>query len=811
MPAQQSTDPIKLEKYQKYLKELEDTYNSIRAKENEMLSLENERADTQKELGKLLELEVELVKKGISRRTKVYQNLLKERKLNEDNLELTKDRLKLLEDELDLEKQSIDNKKENAKLEEEAYKYAVERERKTRKIFELGRELLKQTVSIAKYTIEQDGAIKQTQLSMGNLTQNANEFYNTIVKTSSETALIGMQVKDLALIQGKYSEGLGRSVTLGEKGLKSISLIAKGTTLGSEGATDLAIAMDQFGINAQRSADYVQNVLDMSHDMGVNASVSVNNIVKSLKLAQKYNFKEGVKGAQQMAIAASKYKLDMEAVGGMAEKLFDIQGAIDMSAQLQVLGGEWSKMADPFKLMYQARNDMNGLYDSVVNATAGVAQFNKETGSFDVSPLEQHRIRKIAEQIGIPFENLLSTSRELAKFNQIKLNIASNITNKKDQELLTSLAQFNSKSGKWEVDFGNGPKEVSQITSNMIQVYDNQKATLEANAKNAQTLTDSWNNTILAFKSSIMPVIKPILDVLQSALVGVGKLFSEFSSTGKAIAGGLTLITGFVVKQLFNNIQWYNNGKTLAQGFNSYMSTNGDVGGNGGGIGGKTIMGGKFGKKAAMMGKGAGVAGLGLSVASMFTEKGSGADKALAIGGGALNTGIIGAELGTLIAPGIGTIIGGALGAIAGGIMGAYESGALGNEQQDYIMRPGQSAVPFSSKDTVMGFKPGGAVEQAILSNTNGSKMSSYVAPNYSNNIGNNNFNPQNSNSNIKFSDLNVNFKGKIELSSGNGNNSLDITSLLLDPTIKRELAKMVQEELRKSLGGGKLNASISN
>jgi len=35
----------------------------------------------------------------------------------------------------------------------------------------------------------------------------------------------------------------------------------------------------------------------------------------------------------------------------MADKLFDVEGAVDMSAQLQVMGGAWAKLADPFKLM----------------------------------------------------------------------------------------------------------------------------------------------------------------------------------------------------------------------------------------------------------------------------------------------------------------------------------------------------------------------------------------------------------------------------------------------------------------------------
>jgi hypothetical protein len=58
----------------------------------------------------------------------------------------------------------------------------------------------------------------------------------------------------------------------------------------------------------------------------------------------------------------------MDFAAGMSDKLWDIEG--DMSAQLQVMGGAWAKLADPFHLMYMARNDMKGLTEEIAIFTS---------------------------------------------------------------------------------------------------------------------------------------------------------------------------------------------------------------------------------------------------------------------------------------------------------------------------------------------------------------------------------------------------------------------------------------------------------
>jgi hypothetical protein len=519
---------------------------------------------------------------------------------------------------------------------------------------------------------------------------------------------------------------------LGQDGLKAISNIAAATNLGAEGAARLAADFENVGLSAERTAEYTEQVMNDSHKLGLNASKVIKNISQNMKMLNKYNFKGGVKGLAKMAETASKLGVDMNMVSGMADKLFDIEGAVDMSAQLQVMGGEWSKLADPFKLMYMARNDMEGLMEAVGGAAAASAKFNNKTKEFEISALEMHRLRKIAEQTGVSYEELAQAGKNAAKFTKIKTQLRFNMS-KEEQEFIANTAKFN-ENGKAEIELNGNKKLVSQLTSadrTALKAQIDEKAKLEERAKAAQTFDDQVTNLINMLKTSALPLVEAINKKLMPKLQGlmdkmikngwldkIGQ-FAEMIGTGiaklvgvfvdnpiaTAVGIGLAKIGGF----LFEKAQWLANGYLLAKGFLSGTKGFGGFGGGGGLDGGGGMLsnlmrGGKKGgmgrnmlASATKLGRKGGFGfggkmGLGSSLAKggkAFTGLGalglaadlgrgfmddpnSDMGKALGIGGTAASWAGTGALLGSVI-PGVGTAIGGAIGGVAGGIKGTYD------------------------------------------------------------------------------------------------------------------------------------------
>lgn len=363
-----------------------------------------------------------------------------------------------------------------------------------------------------KSMLAQDKAVRNTQLSMGILTNQAKSFSMNIYRSSARTQMLGANAKDLAGYQKDYSEQIGRATVLTDQGLEAMTEMAKGTTLGAEGAVRMASEMDNFGLSVMATRDLVEKTVDSAHKMGVNSASVTKTMMNNMRIAQKYNFKEGLAGLGKMSIQAEKFKTTIEGVAGFAEKLFTPEGAIDAAAQLQVLGGEWAKIADPFSLMYKARNDMAGLQQSMIEATAGVAQFNKATGAFEISGMELHRLREISKVTGQSVDELAQSAKELAKTKAIKMQISASV-DKNYEDFITSTAQYDAKKGGYFIKIGADEKNIKDLTALNNSELKNivlQEENLKKRAIEAQSVDDLWNNLKDSFKATLLPLLKGI-------------------------------------------------------------------------------------------------------------------------------------------------------------------------------------------------------------------------------------------------------------------------------------------------------------
>lgn len=707
--------------------------------------------------------------------------------------------------------------------------------------------VLSTLISTGKEMLGQMKSVRQTELSMGILGKQAEAFRGNIYKTSLLTNQLGVDTSALAKMQGDYSEGIGRSVQLTEEGLVAMGELAKGTTLGAEGAAAMAVEMDKFGISVTGTRDLVEEMLDTAHKMGVNASKVTKTLQSSLKLAQRYHFKDGVKGLTRMAASAAAMKLDLEGISGMADKVFRPEGAVEMTSKLQVMGGEFAKLANPFELMFKARNDFEGFAKDIGKATKDFVQFNKETGQFDISGLQLDRMREIAQITGISVEKLQEMGVQAKKMETIDWGVN---FSEDDKALITNMAEFNTGTGQWEINTGDFQGAVKDLKKGDLDRIKAEKKNLEERAKQAQTFDEKWQNIVNTFKATLLPFMEEIDKVLGPALQSftdwaiknqVPQKIAEFAKEAGKLAGGLIkwiadnpiksgliMLGGFLGKKLFDMAMWFAQGVVLGEGFMSVAGPGMMMGGMGGGGfgggrgrggrggggffgmgGGGKGRGGRFGKFMGktgrfMRGMGPGLIGMGLGMGldygreNWIEDPDSHAGKAMGIGSTALEYGGAGAMIGSII-PGIGTAIGGLIGGGIGALVGAYREykedvdkwvnddviGIGGKSQRgmdDFVMRPGEGAVPFNAGDTLIGMKDGGPIEKSF-------------------NNGNVSVGGAGGNINVTFGEIRIN--GVIEV-KGEGGKSGELP--LNDPIFARELSNLIQRELRKSIGGGKLS-----
>lgn len=374
-------------------------------------------------------------------------------------------------------------------------------------------------VSKTKFLIDIDKKIKMSALSMGILDTQTKSFRKSLAAAGQVTNEFGIGQGQLAEMQGLYSQELGRTVMLGKDGLVAIGAMAAATGLGADGAAKMASDFELIGYSAERTGDFIDQTMNDSSKMGLNASKVVKAISNNIKLLNKYNFKGGVAGLKKMAETTTRLGVDMNFATGMADKLFDIEGAVQMSAELQVLGGSFSNLADPFHLMFMARNDVAGLTEEIGKAVEQSVEFNSKTGEFDMSGLELHRLRKIAEQTGIAFEDLVTAGKNAKKFSMIKGQVSFSM-NDEEKEFLMNTAKLD-KDGKAYIEV-NGEKKylnmLGKAGNDFIKQQIAEKQSLAERAKNAQTFDETITNFINGVKELFLPIM-PVLDVFAKELV----------------------------------------------------------------------------------------------------------------------------------------------------------------------------------------------------------------------------------------------------------------------------------------------------
>ena len=666
--------------------------------------------------------------------------------------------------------------------------------------------------------LEMSKEIKKAELSMGILGNQSKFFGKNMANASTSTQALGVSVSDLAIAQRGYADEIGRGVVLSEAELVAMAEIGKGTMLGMDGAVGMAAAMENFGLNATSARDGVQETVDIAHKMGVNANSAIKELGKTLKLAQRYHFKGGVKGMASMASYAAGMKMDMSGVASMADKAFRPEGAIEMAARLATMGGSMAKLGDPFTLMFKARNDFEGFAKDVGSATAEFSQFNKKTGEFDITGLQLDRIKEIADITGLGAENVAEMSKQAAKFNMAKSMVNFEVK-EEDREMIANMANYDKDSGQWMVQFDGKKQLLKDMDANGLKQYRLEQKSLKERAEQSQTFDEAFTNITMQFKTMALPFITALNDGLVKPMIkfqeqmkntefldtirdlgaslgrfigAVGGFVLEFPKISLAIAAGGTIF--------FKAGQWIANGRMLGIGFNSVAGGKGGSGmggimdmlpgGKGMRVGSKMMKGGKMMKGASTMLKGAGKFAAPLALASMGMDAYTNSqDDSLSTGQSIFKT--LDQNKLAILGGIVGAVTGGPAGAMAGyglGGMGdmalnglAGDDALVGHHTGDYNMDDGM--IKFNPQDKFL------KMDDGIVASTSKGKIDDIAKT-------------SKDGGKIEFGELKI--KGNVTVDIPNGNNmNIDLTK---DPFFIREITRLIQEQLRTDIGGGKLS-----
>ena len=504
--------------------------------------------------------------------------------------------------------------------------------------------LVKDLVDLIKqewqYLQESDKTIKSTILSLGMSGAKSDLMRKSFEESATFVARLGGSLADVQTIQQGYADETGRARAMTASMVEDITLIGKGTGLGIEQATKLGAQFEFMGLDAKKSMDYVQGIVDTSERMGINTTKVLKNITDNFKKVNTYSFASGVKGMAKMAEDAEKFQVDMKDALNAADAAKGLEKAIDLAANLQVMGGEFAK-TDPFEWMYLARNEPDKLTKKISEMTRGLVTFKKDSeGVFQkfISPADRQRLESVAKSLGISNEEMVKITERRADLDKMTKEMAGTGLTGREKELVQGAAIFNAKSGKFEVQLAGSMKDISTLTETQAKSFEQEQETLKERAKQALTFDQTFKATIEILKASLLPLLKTINQVMNITIKPLANL-AQSGWAGAVGAGTILLAAAVAWKWVTNKLGNFSdryiagNAKKAAANAGSKMAdqaeqTLAEKAGQGvSGLGQKRIL---EGQGTAMAGKGKMMSGAGAGVGMAAAGIGAGIGAAAA-------------------------------------------------------------------------------------------------------------------------------------------------------------------------------------
>jgi len=291
------------------------------------------------------------------------------------------------------------------------------------------------------------------QKSMGGVAFNTREFTGRLMDAYKSTIEFGGTFDDVADGVEGLADSMGRMTYPSQEVLVSMVEVSKATGIATKEIGKMVGELTRLGGSQTESLKKMSDLGKEARKAGLSSNKYLTEITKNMKTISGFGFKSGVDGMAKMVKQAMLLRTNIEAIGAkkVQDSALDPEGAIELAANFQMLGGAVGKLADPFQLMYMAQTDMEGLQNELVNSTKAAMTFNKETGNFDISTQDLYRLREQAKLTGANLEDLVQTGREAAKLDFIKEKFDLSGLDENQQGLISSLGTIG-KGGELTVD-----------------------------------------------------------------------------------------------------------------------------------------------------------------------------------------------------------------------------------------------------------------------------------------------------------------------------------------------------------------------
>ena len=361
-------------------------------------------------------------------------------------------------------------------------------------------------------------------------------------------------VPELAQI-AKDADGFSESLKMAaEAQLNITKSLQTNILLTSQQMVEIAQVTAAYGIQSNELGEFVERFVtagesinnfpsaleksaNFARSMGVNVDATMDYISKNLDEINKFGFKDGVEGLGRMSARMAAMRIDMNAVYNFADKVFDPENAISMVAGFQKMGVAAGDLADPFRLMYLASEDVEELQKQIGKAVEQFTIFDEKSKTFKISPQGKRDLRELEQQMGISYDDLVKYSQQAERLRIVGREIKIGGVSEESKQFIANIAQFDEKAGGFVVKFATGDQKlVSQIMPEDIQKLEeaNRELSPKEIARAQLNTLDSIRADVKAITASVvgpMAGSRTVSSVYEAARGGAAALRATFQET----------------------------------------------------------------------------------------------------------------------------------------------------------------------------------------------------------------------------------------------------------------------------------------
>lgn len=317
----------------------------------------------------------------------------------------------------------------------------------------------------------------------GDLSKNLRD---DIVDSTAAGIRFGYGMNNVRDMIKKIMEESGRFNLISQKTIESTFATSR-AFIGD--LRDMGEAISQFekiGVGASSATVAIEKAGKGSLELGLSGKKTTQDLRTNIEKLNEFGFKNGIQGLAEMSRKSTEFRINMSEAFKIAENVMDPDKAIELSANLQVLGGAIGDFNDPLKLMYMATNNVEGLQDALIEAAGSLATYNSEQGRFEISGVNLRRAREMAKTLGIDYKELTRT----AIASQERLAASTALMGKglnmkpEDQEFLTNLSRMDG--GKMIIDVPESLQKKLGITEQSKAIEDLSQTQIDALLQNRE-------------------------------------------------------------------------------------------------------------------------------------------------------------------------------------------------------------------------------------------------------------------------------------------------------------------------------------